>query len=71
MTDESPVSSRQTLGVEMTPAIVSLSEKVIEQLLPAHVEMPRYVSEHGGEGTDREPSVAPEPLRGARPRLRS
>ena len=42
----------------MTPAIVWLSEKAIEQLLPAHAEMTRYVSEHGGESTDPESSVA-------------
>ena len=54
----------------MTPAIVSLSERVIEQLLPTHAEMTRYVSEHGHEGTDAEFRGA-EPLRGAHNRIRA
>ena len=55
---ESLISSRQTLALVIATAIVWLSENTIEQLLPAHAEMPCDVSEHGGEGTDPERSVA-------------
>ena len=47
------------LEVAVTAGTSWLSEKAIEQLLPAHVEMPGgYVSEHGSQDTDPERSVA-------------